>query len=337
MSSRVQRAPHILLLWRDGALICVDGRRAQEYEISPKLVLLLDAAARPKARAELAHVSGVPIGIVDSLIEKQLLVPEELAEQSEYRLENWSSLELAVHRTTSKGRVRPHPRRTPMPSMRLQIDGTRIDLTRFLKNPPFRAFDEVLANRRSVRAFTDVALEMRELAMLLLNSAAVSHARESDGVSFRPYPSGGGRHPLEVFVLPMRVETLSRNAHYFDPFNRCLVELKDAPITGSWLAETVSADNEWLADGAPPAAVLAIGANFDRTMWKYSNLGLSLIYKDTGALLQTLYLQATAQGLGGCAVGGGPHDSAFGIPGLDRLNVGFTAAFVVGHPVAGRT
>jgi Nitroreductase len=65
--------------------------------------------------------------------------------------------------------------------------------------------------------------------------------------------------------------------------------------------------------------VLVITAVFARVMWKYQGIGLSLIYKDTGCLTQTLYLVATALGLAPCAIGGGDERAVAHWLGLDPL------------------
>ena len=44
-------------------------------------------------------------------------------------------------------------------------------------------------------------------------------------------------------------------------------------------------------------------ARFNRLSWKYSSIAYSLILKNVGVLIQTLYLMATDMGLGGCAIG----------------------------------
>ena len=53
----------------------------------------------------------------------------------------------------------------------------------------------------------------------------------------------------------------------------------------------------------PPQILLTIAARFGRVSWKYSSIAYSLILKDVGVLIQTLYLAATDMGLGGCAIG----------------------------------
>ena len=52
---------------------------------------------------------------------------------------------------------------------------------------------------------------------------------------------------------------------------------------------------------APPQILITISARFGRMSWKYSSIAYSLILKDVGVLIQTLYLMATDMALGGCA------------------------------------
>jgi SagB-type dehydrogenase family enzyme len=54
--------------------------------------------------------------------------------------------------------------------------------------------------------------------------------------------------------------------------------------------------------------VIGITARFQRVSWKYQGVAYALILKQVGVLYQTLYLVATAMGLGPCGVGGGPAD-----------------------------
>src|SRR5206468_11105883 len=58
-----------------------------------------------------------------------------------------------------------------------------------------------------------------------------------------------------------------------------------------------------MGTSAVPQILITIAARFDRVEWKYSAIAYSLILKDVGVLLQTLYLVATDMGLGGCAIG----------------------------------
>jgi SagB-type dehydrogenase family enzyme len=55
----------------------------------------------------------------------------------------------------------------------------------------------------------------------------------------------------------------------------------------------------------PPDVLLCIAARFGRVNWKYESIAYSLILKNVGVLMQTLYLAATALRLAPCALGCG--------------------------------
>jgi SagB-type dehydrogenase family enzyme len=155
------------------------------------------------------------------------------------------------------------------------------------------------------------------------------------GVSKRPYPSGGGRHPIELYVLPFRVEGLDSVAHHFDPFDHSLTQIAGTERFINRMMRNWQCDDPIGGSGLPAAAIL-LTACFERTMWKYEGLGLVLVYKDAGALLQTLHLQATALNLAGHAVGGGPELAIATGLGLDPVEESYVGAFLVGQADPGR-
>jgi SagB-type dehydrogenase family enzyme len=52
-----------------------------------------------------------------------------------------------------------------------------------------------------------------------------------------------------------------------------------------------------------PPLLFIISARFRKTAWKYESIAYRLILMEVGALLQTMYLTATALELRGCALG----------------------------------
>src|SRR5262249_59793777 len=54
--------------------------------------------------------------------------------------------------------------------------------------------------------------------------------------------------------------------------------------------------------------LLILAARFARVAWKYESIAYALTLKHVGVVFQTMYLAATAMGLGPCAVGGGDAD-----------------------------
>ncbi|MES4903583.1 MULTISPECIES: nitroreductase family protein [unclassified Streptomyces] len=78
----------------------------------------------------------------------------------------------------------------------------------------------------------------------------------------------------------------------------------------------------------------AARADRKRLSWKYAAHSYALTLKNTGVLLQTLSLVATAMGLSGCALGGGDSGTparAFGLAAHTEIPVG---AFLLGSAPA---
>jgi SagB-type dehydrogenase family enzyme len=105
---------------------------------------------------------------------------------------------------------------------------------------------------------------------------------------------------LELYLAVDKCEGLARGFYHYDAGDHALVAIDTgtpeftALLTGAQLAMDVP---------TPPQILLIITARFGRISWKYSSIAYSLVLKDVGVLLQTLYLMAVDMGLGGCAIG----------------------------------
>ena len=84
-----------------------------------------------------------------------------------------------------------------------------------------------------------------------------------------------------------------------------------------------------------PHILIVIAARFGRVSWKYSSVAYSLILKDVGVLLQTLYLTATDMGLGGCAIGTSNVDLCARMTGQPFHVEGPVGQFALGRGAAG--
>ena len=82
-----------------------------------------------------------------------------------------------------------------------------------------------------------------------------------------------------------------------------------------------------------PQVLITIAARFNRISWKYSSIAYSLILKDVGVLLQTLYLTATDMGLGGCAIGTSNIDLFAKMTGIDFHVEGPVGQFALGRGI----
>ena len=77
--------------------------------------------------------------------------------------------------------------------------------------------------------------------------------------------------------------------------------------------------------------LITIAARFSRISWKYSSIAYSLILKDVGVLIQTLYMMATDMGLGGCAIGTTNIDLFAKMTGIDFHVEGPVGQFALGR------
>ena len=120
------------------------------------------------------------------------------------------------------------------------------------------------------------------------------------GYAARPYPSGGSAYELELYLAVANCAGLARGFYNYDADRHALV-----PISGPTpeLDAQLAAAEFAMDAPAAPQILITIAARFDRVSWKYSSIAYSLILKDVGVLIQTLYLMATDMGLGGCAIG----------------------------------
>ena len=121
---------------------------------------------------------------------------------------------------------------------------------------------------------------------------------------------------------------LARGFYHYDADRHALVPIDvRAPELEAQLAAAE------FAMGAPaaPQILITIAARFGRVSWKYSSVAYSLILKDVGVLLQTLYMMATDMGLGGCAIGTNNIDLFAKMTGLEFHVEGPVGQFALGR------
>jgi SagB-type dehydrogenase family enzyme len=201
----------------------------------------------------------------------------------------------------------------PPPAVREPWQGMPIDLRAHPPEKPASPFGALLAERRSVREYDETRpVTIAELARFLEQAARIK-SKWSDPLDFgegpygpvldytsRPYPSAGGAYPLELYLTVNHCEGLARGFYHYDADRHALV-----PIAARLqdIEAQLTAASFGMNAMTPPPILITIAACFNRIAWKYSAIAYSLILKDVGVLLQTLYLTATDMALGGCAIG----------------------------------
>jgi SagB-type dehydrogenase family enzyme len=261
----------------------------------------------------------------------------------------WDFHDLLFHTRSTEGRQSspiggryPHVDTiAPPPAVRAPWSGEAIDLQKFVTPAEPSSFIKLLRERHSTRDFDEAQpITLAELARFLESAARVQWTW-SEPLDFgggdigpeiaytrRPYPSAGSAYELELYLAVNACEGLPRGFYHYDAARHALV-----PIPADEQAIALQFEAAQYAMDAPmtPQILFTIAARFDRVSWKYSAIAYSLILRDVGALLQTLYLTATDMNLGGCAIGTGNIELFARMTGLDFHREGPVGQFALGR------
>ena len=157
-------------------------------------------------------------------------------------------------------------------------------------------FFETLHARRTHRAFATGAVSLEDVSNLLQTTWGVQGYFQTNVFGKLPYktsPSGGARHPIEVYLMALRVAGLKRGLYHYQARDHRLARLpgKSSPR----LASAYCADQPHFAGAA---ALFIMTAVFARTLWKYGRArAYRVVLLETGHLGQTFCLTATRLGL----------------------------------------
>jgi SagB-type dehydrogenase family enzyme len=156
------------------------------------------------------------------------------------------------------------------------------------------ALERSLAQRRSVRQFSDRPLALADAGQLLWAAQGVSDAARG----LRTAPSAGGLYPLSLWLVAGRVDGLPAGAYRYDPPSHHLGRQAVGDLRAALGSST--RDQRWVGD-AP--AVVVIVARASRTAARYGARSDRYVAMEVGAAAQNLLLQAVVLGLGATLVG----------------------------------
>ena len=158
------------------------------------------------------------------------------------------------------------------------------------------AFFETLHARRTHREFAKTALSLESVANLLQTTWGVQGYVETNVFGKLPYktsPSGGARHPIEVYLVALRVKGLDRGIYHYQAKDNRLTKIPGK--VSARRASAYCADQPYFGEAA---ALFVMTAVFARTMWKYGRArAYRVVLLETGHLGQTFCLTATRLGL----------------------------------------
>lgn len=200
----------------------------------------------------------------------------------------------------------------PLPALKPKMSDDAIPLYKpdvHVRGREELPFSHLLEERRSIRAYADRAITLRQLGEFLYRVGRVRHVAGPDParglqyeVSSRPYPSGGATYDLELYVTVNICADLPPGIYHYDPLNHELHKLAERNAR----VEALLRDARFCAAlSCEPQVLITLASRFQRLSWKYSSCAYAVTLKNVGVLYQTMYLVATAMGLAPCALGGG--------------------------------
>ncbi len=285
MSERYRRSPHLICYWEGPSLVLQNYAAGTRVSAAPIACQLLHFFDRWRTAGEFAahfpDITAESLGrSLTSLIRARLLdyssAPRDPREKAFREWQDWSPAALYFHLSTKdamspiepedsvrelrrRARIKPMPppcKRYPKaPHVKLPVLDTGGE------------FERVLRARRTSRKFSKAPATLAQLSKLLALSFGVQWWLDLKGmgrVALKTSPSGGSRHPIEAYVVALRVDGLPRGLYHYDSAAHRLALLRK----GSSAKEvTRHLNGQWWFGGA--AAVVYMTAVFARTQWKY--------------------------------------------------------------------
>ena len=328
---------------------------------NPRIVSFLALLVTPHSINKLRRQDGFPgLELLALLVDCRILFRIDTAggdglraNEGDDNLVLWDFHDLLFHTHSTEGRqanplggVYPYAGvMPPPPAIRSRWPGKKIDLGKASAASPaaLPPIARLLRERHSTRDFDDrQPMTLAELARFLDCTMRIQSKWKSRldlgggplvAYTTRPYPSGGSSYELELYLAIANCEGLARGFYHYDADRHALVPIEvrapelDAMLTAAEFAMDAS---------GPPQILLTIAARFGRVSWKYSSIAYSLILKDVGVLIQTLYLAATDMGLGGCAIGTNNIELFARMTGIEFHVEGPVGQFALGRSRAGQ-
>jgi SagB-type dehydrogenase family enzyme len=168
--------------------------------------------------------------------------------------------------------------------------------------------EKALAERRSVREFSDEAPSLEEVGQLLWAAQGITRPVEQPRPGwraewqwmggYRTAASAGALYPLELYLVAGDVEGLATGLYHYIPQQHALTRVR-----GGDLREPLAEASLRQASITDAPAVLVIAGVFQRTAVKYGERAERYVHIEVGGVAQNIYLQAESLDLGAVLMG----------------------------------
>ena len=179
-----------------------------------------------------------------------------------------------------------------------------------LPNPELtgnQSVEMLLQQRRSVRSYQKLALNLAEVGQLLWSAQGLS-----DTQGLRTAPSAGALYPLKLFIVVGDVNELSPGIYQYNPEDHSLLKTANGDLRK--LLQKAAFNQSCIGDAA---IIFVFTAIYQRTTGKYGERGVRYVHMEVGHAGQNLFLQAEALHLGTVVVGAFDDDEVREVLNLD--------------------
>jgi SagB-type dehydrogenase family enzyme len=184
---------------------------------------------------------------------------------------------------------------TPQPPLFKKAEGAEL-ISLPLHAREADSFFQTLHARRTKREFSEAPVSLDAVSTLLHTTWGVQgyiEAHPFGPLPLKTSPSGGARHPIEVYLMALKVKGLNPGLYHYDARDHALEKLSSDATPQ--MARAYCADQPYAAG---LAALFIMTAVFARTMWKYHHpRAYRVVLLDAGHLGQTFCLTATRMSL----------------------------------------
>lgn len=162
-------------------------------------------------------------------------------------------------------------------------------------------FYSVIKRRKTNRSFKGEKVSLEALSTLLFVSLGPLHEKWSDLEvndlqvigRRKSFPSAGGLHPEEAYVIAFRIEGLAPGIYHYDSFDHHLTLIEEKLAEKELIPLLYG---QYFAEGL--AAGIFLTSRFEKAWWKYPHSrGYRMALIDIGHASQSIVLTATALGL----------------------------------------
>ena len=308
-----RRAPHLVLYWNDELLVLKNYATGRSLKADPFILQILEQFGGWRSREQ--YLDAVPeearssaSRVIDLLHRHRWLRRRDDApHEAEERFDEWAGWNPAAglfHSATRNQRfmqldelidqLAVQAVSWPMPSPVKAYQGARVTP---LPAPSRRgAFLRTLRERRTWRQFDRKPIDLAAFSTLLDATAGVQQwvtAKGEGRVPLKTSPSGGARHPIELYVLARRIRSLAPGVYHYASDRHVLERVPGSPALPEF--DALLPQQWWYREAA---ALVLFTAVFERTRWRYhSPRAYRAVLLEAGHVCQTFCLSATSLGL----------------------------------------